>query len=180
MPTKEQTAVYRCFAADGTLLYVGVADDVGKRWKEHAGDKPWWPLVVRQTVDWHDSRDEALRIERDAIRAERPVHNVVHAVDRDRRKPVPVPLTTEERARLSRYEDTPDDAKSEAELLDELQLVTRRLAHNRYAAVGIIRTLLPPGEEAPRGLFTRVVEVTAFKREYVARIRDGVAEQYTK
>ncbi|MFJ8852345.1 GIY-YIG nuclease family protein [Streptomyces sp. NPDC102437] len=179
MPTKDQTAVYRCFAETGTLLYVGVAEDFGKRWREHAGLKPWWPEVARQTVDWYDSRDEALRVEKEAIQAERPAHNVVHAVDRERQPmPAPLPLTAEERARLEQYDDAPDEFMSEAELLDQLDLYTRASAWHKYRGVALIRYLLPTGTEVRRGLLTDVTDASPYKREYVSRIRDGIAANY--
>ncbi len=66
----ERTAVYRVFAADETLLYVGVAKSFARRWSQHAAAKPWWPDVQRQTVDWYPDRDTALAAETAAIRTE--------------------------------------------------------------------------------------------------------------
>lgn len=76
--TEERTAVYRFFAADDTLLYVGVTQRFGTRWSNHAKQKPWWPQVARQAVVWYDTRAEALSIETEAIKTEKPVHNVLH------------------------------------------------------------------------------------------------------
>lgn len=75
---EERAAVYRFFTADDTLLYVGVTQRFGTRWSSHAKEKPWWPQVARQAVVWYDTRAEALRIETEAIKAEKPVHNVLH------------------------------------------------------------------------------------------------------
>lgn len=173
---QDRTAVYRLFAQDRTLLYVGVAQDVGKRWREHAADKPWWTEVRRQIVDWYDTREEALSVEVDAIRDERPVYNVQHSTTRKHVLPVPVPLTPDERVRLEKLEARPDEDKTRDELLDELRLLTLRRAWDRYCAVKAIRDLLPPagsGRPVPRGLFTKVVDATPWTREYVARVRDG-------
>lgn len=74
----KRAAVYRAFAADAILLYVGVADNFGGRWTTHAATKPWWPEAVRLTVDWYPSRPEAEAAEAAAIHAEHPVHNVTH------------------------------------------------------------------------------------------------------
>jgi DNA-binding transcriptional regulator YiaG len=74
--TGERTAVYRCYDVAGILLYVGVSNDIGFRWRQHALDKPWWPQVQRQTVDWYGSRPEALAAEMAAIIADKPVHNI--------------------------------------------------------------------------------------------------------
>ena len=76
----ERTAVYRLFAADDTLLYVGVAKRFGTRWEQHARAQPWWPHVDHQTVYWHPSRESALLVEKAAI--ERP-----HAHDAPLRSP---------------------------------------------------------------------------------------------
>jgi predicted GIY-YIG superfamily endonuclease len=76
--TEERAAVYRFFAADDTLLYVGVTQRFGTRWSNHAKQKPWWPQVARQTVAWYDTRTEALSVETEAIKTEEPVHNVLH------------------------------------------------------------------------------------------------------
>lgn len=76
----EPTALYRCFNAEGVLLYIGISRDFGTRWKNEAREFDWWPQVKSQTVYWHDSRTEAEDAERDAIKAERPRHNKQHAV----------------------------------------------------------------------------------------------------
>ncbi|XVV35001.1 hypothetical protein ACQPXT_13535 [Streptomyces sp. CA-100214] len=95
-------------------------------------------------------------------------------------KPQPKPrqLTADQRERLARFEDTPDSSKSEAELLEELHLRTLTDAWNRYRIAGNIRALLPEGAEVRRGLITDVTDASPYKREYVARIRDGLAANY--
>jgi hypothetical protein len=76
--TPRQHALYRFFASDGSLLYIGITADPGARWKQHAGDKPWWSTVANITVEAFPSREAVLEAERAAILAERPRHNVVH------------------------------------------------------------------------------------------------------
>ncbi|WP_328427867.1 hypothetical protein [Streptomyces sp. NBC_00443] len=94
-------------------------------------------------------------------------------------KPQPKPrrLTAEQRDRLAHFEDTPDSAKSEAELLEELRLRTLADAWNRYRIAQNIRTLLP-STDVRRGLVTDVTDASPYKREYVGRIRDGLAANY--
>ena len=75
----DRTAVYRLFAADDTLLYVGISRRFGNRWHQHAQVQPWWPEVHHQTITWYDTRQEADDAETAAIAAERPVHNVAKA-----------------------------------------------------------------------------------------------------
>lgn len=83
------TALYRLFAEHDRLLYIGITDDLKARMAAHAAQKTWWGDVVRTTVDWLPTRQEALLAEAAAIRAERPVHNVQHSVTQRR------PVTTE-------------------------------------------------------------------------------------
>lgn len=74
------TALYRFFDAEGKILYVGITGRLRRRMTEHAKDyaTTWWPLVVSRTVEWHQTRSEAGRAERQAIAAEKPPHNVLH------------------------------------------------------------------------------------------------------
>lgn len=70
--------VYRVFDADGALLYIGSTKrDLGARLPEHAG-KPWACRAKRVDVARFDSIEEARDAERDAIAAERPLHNIQH------------------------------------------------------------------------------------------------------
>lgn len=72
----ERTAVYRFFDADDALLYVGVTQDFLARRQQHASTKGWWPEVRRHVVDWFDSPADALEVELEAIKGERPRYNV--------------------------------------------------------------------------------------------------------
>jgi hypothetical protein len=81
----ERTALYRCYDREGTLLYIGVAKHFGLRWSRHKAKAPWWDQVHRQTVEWCDSRPEALAAEAAAIFTEQPKYNVVHIKGTKRR-----------------------------------------------------------------------------------------------
>jgi predicted GIY-YIG superfamily endonuclease len=74
----ERTAVYRLFDTEDDLLYIGVSDQFGARWHQHAKVQPWWRDVDHQTITWFDTRDEALATETAAIKAEQPLYNIVH------------------------------------------------------------------------------------------------------
>lgn len=74
------TAVYRFFNADGRLLYVGIAYDPAERWKDHARRTKWWKDAVNNTIDWYDTRAEAERAERTALRYEKPIYNKAGSV----------------------------------------------------------------------------------------------------
>lgn len=69
-------AVYRFYAIDNTLLYIGVTDDLRQRLDRHRQQKPWWPTVARKTVAWYDKRKDAEVAEATGIADEHPLHNV--------------------------------------------------------------------------------------------------------
>lgn len=74
-----RTALYRLYDPTGRLLYIGITWDPDDRWKRHAVSKSWWPLVARKDVTWlRGTWDEALEIEAEAIRAEKPIFNGTH------------------------------------------------------------------------------------------------------
>lgn len=70
-----RTALYRYFDVDGRLLYVGVAKDPDKRDREHHCTSEWYEHAVRREIEWHDTRQDALAAERQAIRNELPLFN---------------------------------------------------------------------------------------------------------
>lgn len=75
-PAPGYTALYRFYDAAGALLYIGICGEPLKRWYTHAG-KEWWPEVETFRVIWLPSRAEAEKAETEAIRVERPRHNIV-------------------------------------------------------------------------------------------------------
>lgn len=75
------TSLYRLFDETVQLLYVGVSVRVEQRLHEHSRDKWWWPEVEHQVITRCATRREALELEAEAIRLERPKYNVVHAVE---------------------------------------------------------------------------------------------------
>lgn len=80
----EPTALYRYFDAADVLLYVGISIDPDERWKAHryGTDRDGWPKeAVRRTVEWRDSRPEALTAEEEAIKTEKPLYNEKHNYD---------------------------------------------------------------------------------------------------
>lgn len=76
----EPTALYRVFGEADLLLYIGIGDDFGRRWKQHARVQPWWEEKRRQTVEWHPSRELAEAAETAAIKSEKPRYNKRDAV----------------------------------------------------------------------------------------------------
>lgn len=73
-----KTAIYRLWNAEDALIYIGIAKNPAARFAKHAERSHWWPEVASIQIDWAPTRDEALSIEREAIRAEKPRYNVRH------------------------------------------------------------------------------------------------------
>lgn len=71
----ERTALYRLYDANGTLIYVGISKNPEVRWGTHKSEQPWWPQVVRKTVEWYDDRTTAAKAEAVAVRTENPLMN---------------------------------------------------------------------------------------------------------
>lgn len=61
MAYSERIALYRVYDSEGTLLYIGVSNNFGRRWKEHVRQRQWWNECKRMTVDWHDTRGRSAR-----------------------------------------------------------------------------------------------------------------------
>lgn len=72
------TSLYRLFDKEGHLLYVGIGHSALVRLGAHLREKPWSADVAHAEIEHYDSRSAAEDAEREAIRAEKPLHNVVH------------------------------------------------------------------------------------------------------
>lgn len=73
---RHMVALYRFFAPDGALLYIGISIRPMDRWQKHKRRAAWWPLVGAVTVEWHPTERTALDAEDAAIKAEHPAFNV--------------------------------------------------------------------------------------------------------
>lgn len=78
MPESVPTSLYRHFASDGTLLYVGISLSWFERTRAHAAHSDWFSRVCRVEIEWFPSRAEALVAETIAIKAEKPLFNLHH------------------------------------------------------------------------------------------------------
>ena len=77
--TAEPTWLYRVYGDAEQLLYIGISNDFGRRWNQHAKTQLWWEEKRRLSADnLFDSRDEAEAAERAAIKAEKPKYNFTH------------------------------------------------------------------------------------------------------
>lgn len=75
MSSGKQAGVYRCYGADGELLYIGATSDLARRLRDRPRDH-WWPDVARITEEWHPTAPSAFAAERLAITAEQPRYNI--------------------------------------------------------------------------------------------------------
>jgi predicted GIY-YIG superfamily endonuclease len=82
-----KTALYRQFNKENKLLYVGISLDYSKRIKQHYKGSAWFLDVTNIELQWFDTREEALKAEREAIRVEQPECNKHHINDGDERVP---------------------------------------------------------------------------------------------
>ena len=72
------TTLYRLFAADGSLLYVGISRRWPYRMERHSEQKAWWAAVTSVRLEVFPTRLEAEYAEGAAIRSEHPRHNIRH------------------------------------------------------------------------------------------------------
>lgn len=70
-----RTWLYRLYAPDGSLLYIGVTGRLSERFNAHSRSKPWWPEVAEVGLEWLPKMHLALDAERVAIKAEDPRYN---------------------------------------------------------------------------------------------------------
>lgn len=86
----ERTDLYRAFAADGTLLYVGVSFHSLSRLCQHRLNAVWFDQVETIKIERFKSRSRAMAAEAKAIGTERPKHNVVHNEAKPKRRSRPL------------------------------------------------------------------------------------------
>lgn len=67
--------LYRIYDENDTLLYVGISFSVMVRLSGHK-DKPWWSEVRTIKVENFETREAVEAAEHEAIRRERPLHNI--------------------------------------------------------------------------------------------------------
>ncbi|MGH3584860.1 MAG: GIY-YIG nuclease family protein [Pseudonocardia sp.] len=144
------TALYRIYSQDDALLYVGTTRHPRGRWKQHAKDKPWWPIAHYIDYKWLPTQAHAEALEQNAIAAECPPHNKQMP---PWRLPVPVPL-------MQAWTDSFD---SVAELAFEALSGGADLAAVAEAADWSPRYIVRLGLQRH----------VPWAEDYVARIRDG-------
>jgi GIY-YIG catalytic domain. len=109
----EPHALYRFYGAGGTLLYIGITNEIPRRLKDHSRNKPWWLGVTNIKVEHYPNRQSVLEAERRAIIAERPLYN-------DQHNPMPLRRIEAWDAGLDRIRELMGD-REVAELVEEVQ-----------------------------------------------------------
>lgn len=71
------SCVYWLYAADGSLLYVGLSRNPLGRVSQHRSKRAWGALIDHYEVEWYPNREAAKAAERLAIHYDNPIHNLV-------------------------------------------------------------------------------------------------------
>jgi predicted GIY-YIG superfamily endonuclease len=93
-PAERTQALYRFFGANAQLLYIGITANLPGRLEAHSAGKPWWADVAEIKIEHLPTREAALKAERTAIVAEKPLHNIQHNQRRTRAR-VATPTPTD-------------------------------------------------------------------------------------
>ena len=96
------TCLYRHFASDDTLLYVGISLNHLHRLGQHKNNAHWYDRIVRVTIERFPTRKEAKAAEDTAIANENPECNIVRPARR------PVRISQKARKSGRRYAATLD------------------------------------------------------------------------
>lgn len=75
---KSRTALYRYYGKNQTLLYVGISLSAVHRLKQHSSKASWVDEIENITIEYFPTRAIALKEEKNAIKLESPIHNIIH------------------------------------------------------------------------------------------------------
>lgn len=82
-PWAGRVVVYRCYDADGVLLYIGSSRNLEQRMATHVRTSFWRTYVAKVRIQIAGDIFTARRIEADAIRTENPRFNIHHRMPRE-------------------------------------------------------------------------------------------------
>jgi predicted GIY-YIG superfamily endonuclease len=71
-----QTHLYRHYAEDGTLLYVGISVNAFKRLIDHKMHSAWFAQIETVKIKRYPTRMAAIQAETEAIQNEKPLYNI--------------------------------------------------------------------------------------------------------
>ena len=77
MSVSDDKCLYRMYDANGELLYIGISIKVMSRLDGHWSSKDWIGQVETITIERHATAEELENAEREAIKAEKPKHNII-------------------------------------------------------------------------------------------------------
>jgi len=75
-----QTSLYRHFSEEGDLLYIGISLSALTRLGQHADAAHWYDSISDVKIEHFDTREKAIIAEREAIKTEKPEHNIHHKI----------------------------------------------------------------------------------------------------
>lgn len=78
MTLNDETHTLYRYKRGRTLLYIGITNDRRRRMGEHRTTKPWVDEATTVTMKHYPSREAVLAAEKEAIKRERPLYNVLH------------------------------------------------------------------------------------------------------
>ena len=71
-----KTALYRHFNKDNELLYVGISLNALNRLAQHKDHSHWFNNITNVQIEQFETRELALKAEREAVLKENPKHNI--------------------------------------------------------------------------------------------------------
>jgi len=80
------TFLYKHYDKNGVLLYVGISLNHLHRLAQHRGGSFWFNDISRIDIEPYESREMALKAERDAIINNKPLHNIAKLSAEEHRK----------------------------------------------------------------------------------------------
>lgn len=70
--------LYRHFNNKNELLYVGISLSAVARLSQHKKHANWFNTITRVEIETFDTRMQVVKAEKIAIKAERPLYNIIH------------------------------------------------------------------------------------------------------
>ena len=73
-----ETNLYRHYDANNNLLYVGISLNAVYRLSQHKNGSAWYSEISKVEIEKFETREDAIKAERKAIKEESPKHNIRH------------------------------------------------------------------------------------------------------